>query len=145
MTFDQITTLNSTSTTRELRVDDGIKFSKELFGEHAPYSVRLDISGGEIILFNTHFINCMRQALTDGCVARMGKQELKFWYEFVRYQNDIQDGVRDDVELDISEIQSTSVRRELALEQLSLWISDELAGVPHEEIKECYVPYVEEI
>ena len=145
MTLAQLTTINNESSDRELRIDDGIKFGKELLGEHKPYSVRLDIAGADIILFNTHFINCMRQALTDGCVARMGKSELKFWLEFVAYQNDIQDGVRDDVTLDISEIQAPVLQRERALEELSRWISDELAGIPHQEVKECYVPYIEEI
>ena len=144
MTLTQLITLNSTSDERELRIDDGIKFGKELLGEHKPYSIRLDIAGEEIILFNTHFINCMRQALTDGCVARMGKSELKFWYEFVEYQNDIQDGTRDDFFMDVSEIQAPQLQRERALEELSRWISDEIAGIPHQQVKECYVPYIEE-
>ena len=97
MTLTQLTTLNDYSSDRELTIGDGIKLSKELLGEHKPYSIRKDIAGEDIILFNAHYINCMRQALTDGCVARMGKAELQFWYEFVAYQNDIQDGVRDDM------------------------------------------------
>ena len=134
MTLTQLTTLSDKSTYKELTIDDGILFSKELLGEHKPYSVRIDIAGNDIILFNTHFINCMRQALTDGCVARMSKSELKFWLEFVSYQNDIQDGTRDDV--------IVSARRELALYELSVWLQDELNGIPHRETKECYVPYV---
>lgn len=133
MTLTQLTTLSDKSTYKELTIDDGILFSKELLGEHKPYSVRIDIAGADVILFNTHFINCMRQALTDGCVDRMGKSELKFWLEFVAYQNDIQDGTRDDA--------IVSARRERALEALSLWVHDELAGIPHQEIKDCYVPY----
>jgi len=145
MTLAQITTLNSISSKKELTVNDGIALGKELLGEHTPYSIRKDIAGVDIILFNTHFINCMRQALTDGCVARMSKAELKFWYEFVAYQNDIQDGTRDDAALDISEVQAPILRREAALEELSRWIADELAGTPHQEVKECYIPYIEEV
>ena len=137
MTLNQLITLNDVSPFRELTVDDGIAFSKELLGEHSPYSIRKDIEGADIILFNTHFINCMRQALTDGCVARMGKLELEFWYEFVAYQQDIQDGVLDTPIIDL--------QRLAALEELSRWISDEIAGIPHQEVKPCYIPYVEEV
>jgi hypothetical protein len=142
MTLTQLTTLNDNSTERELTIDDGILFGKELLGEYRPYTVRKDIAGENIILFNTHFVNCMRQALTDGCVDRMGKLELKFWLEFVAYQNDIQDGVRNDVVLDISKVQAPLQQRELALYALDEWMQDELNGVTHRETKECYVPYV---
>jgi hypothetical protein len=142
MTLIQLTTLNDNSTERELTIDDGILFGKELLGEHRPYTVRTDIAGEDVILFNTHFVNCMRQALTDGCVDRMSKLELRFWKEFVAYQNDIQDGVRDDVVLNINKVQSPLQQRELALYELSAWIQDELDGTPHRETKECYVPYV---
>lgn len=144
MTLTQLITLNNESTYRELRADDGVKFGKELLGEYRPYSVRLDMAGADIILFNTHFISCMRQAMTEDCVARMSKLELKFWIEFVAYQNDIEDGTRDDNSLDITEIQGPLLRRELALESLNKWIHDELVGNRHEEDRECYVPYVEE-
>ena len=141
MTLIQLTTLNDNSDERELTVDDGILFGKELLGEHRPYTVRIDIAGNDVILCNVHFTNCMRQALTDGCVDRMGKLELKFWLEFVAYQNDIQDGTRDDVVIDDSTSQAI-VQRELALYSLSAWLQDEVNGIPHRETKECYVPYV---
>ena len=145
MTFSQLEILNYESDERELTIGDCVLVGKELLGEHKPYSVRLDIAGVKIILFNIHFINCMRQALTDGCVARMSKSELKFWYEFVAYQNDIQDGTRDDFDSDISAIQSPIIERELALEELSVWVNDEIAGIEHPEVKECYVPYIREL
>ena len=145
MTLSELEILNDVSSDVELTINDTIKFGKEILGEHKPYSVRKDIAGVDIILFNTHFIGCMRQALTDGCVARMSRSELKFWYEFVAYQNDIQDGVRDDLTADISEIQAPILQREAALVEMSQWISDELAGFEHPEIKECYVPYVAEV
>ena len=142
MTFNQLEILNASSSEKELTIDDAISFGKEILGEHKPYSVRKDIAGADIILFNVHFINCMRQAITDGCVARMSRHELAFWYEFVAYQNDIQDGTRDDLHLDITEVQASILQREAALEELSRWMYDELNGIPHPEIKECYVPYV---
>ena len=145
MTFSQLEILNKESSDTELTINDGLKFSKELLGEHYPYSIRKDIAGEDIILFNVHFINCMRQALTDGCVARMSRHELKFWYEFVAYQNDIQDDVRDDFHTDISVIQASVVQREVALEELSRWMYDELNGIEHQEVKECYVPYIYEV
>lgn len=145
MTFSQLEILNYESDERELTIGDCVLVGKELLGEHKPYSIRLDIAGVKIILFNIHFINCMRQALTDGCVARMSKSELKFWYEFVAYQNDIQDGTRDDFDSDISAIQSPIIERELALEELSVWVNDEIAGIEHPEVKECYVPYIREL
>ena len=144
MTFNELTILNASSSEKELTIDDGILFGKELLGEHMPYSIRKDIAGVDIILFNTHFINCMRQAINDGCVARMSKHELAFWYEFVEYQNDIQDGVRDDLPLDTTQTQSGVLQREAALEELSRWMYDELNGIPHPETKECYVPYIHE-
>ena len=140
MTLTQLTSLNNYSLDKELTIDDGIAFSKQLLGEHKPFSVRKDIGGEDIVLFNVHFVGCMRQALTDGCIARMGKKELKFWLDFVTYQNDIQDGIRDDIIVDANTPASV-VLNEKALQELSRWISDELAGIPHPETKECYIPY----
>lgn len=138
MTLTQLATNGGKYAANGPTIDDGIVYAKELLGEHKPYSVRRDIEGGNIILFNTHFISCMRQALTDGCVARMGKQELKFWLDFVKYQNDLKDGT-----LVAGTFPEPLSVHNAALEEVSRWISDELAGIPHPETKECYVPYNE--
>lgn len=145
MRFNQITILKEENPDTNLTIEAIIGYGKELFGSHMPYSIRKDIAGEDVILFNAHYVGCMRQALTDGCVARMSKHELKFWYEFVEYQNDVQDGVRDDLTTDVSEIQASVLQRERALYEMDAWISDELAGIEHPEEKECYTPYIGEV
>ncbi len=139
MTFEELNTIKKECPNTEWTITNAISASKELLAQHRPYSVRVLIDGTQAILFNTHFINVMRQAMTDGCTARMSKLELAFWLDFVAYQNDIQDGSRDD-EVGTS---PSDLLNELALEELSRWMVDEIAGTPHQEEIDCYVPYPE--
>lgn len=115
---------------------DKIAAAKELFGEHLPYSVRIGIDGTKSILLNSHFTGCVRSAMSDGCTARMGKAERVFWNAFIEYQDDIQDGTRDDV--DVTLLGEHGKELELAYAELSGWIVDELAGTAH-TVVDCYV------
>lgn len=114
---------------------DLVGAAKEVFGQYTPYTVSVDIAGTVVTKMNEHFLGCVRNAMSDGCVARMGKAELKFWLDFVSYQNDIQDGTRDDVNL----ATATKLQKELetAYATLSQWIVDELAGNKHVVI-DCF-------
>jgi len=139
MRLDQLILFQNANTNSILTVDNVVSYAKDLFSEQVPYTVKKDIAGNEVILLNTHFIKCVRIALTDGCMDCMSRYEAKFWYEFVEYQNDIQDGIRNNVLSDIASVSSSIVQRELALVEMDHWINDELMGNTHLETKVCEI------
>ena len=63
-----------------------IRDSKEIFGENTPYTIenRFD---GKIVVFDDHFIRCVRETLTTGCMAKMNAAEELLMADFVNYQN----------------------------------------------------------
>jgi len=68
------------------RVTEKVKQAKELFGANRPYETELRLDG-QIIIFNEHFITTLREALSSGCVAKMGHQEELILQKFIEYAN----------------------------------------------------------
>jgi len=106
-------------------VDPNVVIDKSisLMGEHRPYRVRKDIAGNSVVVFNEHFLYGVREAMSNGCVQSLGEVESAFWYKFVEFQNDVQDGVRDNPDKDADV--------EVALNALNEWVVVELAGGEH--------------
>ena len=106
---------------------DIISAVKSQLGEHLPYSKVTTPDGKIAIYFNTHFIESVSNAMYSGCLDGMGQSEKTFWLKFVKYQQDVQDGTRDDVVYSTLTGQSKEV--EAALTTLDKWLSDELLGL----------------
>ncbi len=145
MTFNQLEILKYSSAyygvDNPITIEDTIVIAKDLLGENYPYSVQQNIDGDDIIVFRPHFQEMLRIAISDGCIDRMSIYERTFWFEYLAYAADITDGVRDDLYIDISMVQSPIVERELAYQALVDWLKDELTGVEHPENPACGDPY----
>jgi len=95
-----------------------------VFGENTPYTIETKITG-KTILFNTHFITTIREALTTGCMAKMSGDEELLFLEFISYQNG--DGFRD-IATDVNDV----------LIALDLWMTNELNCMPNGIVNQCY-------
>lgn len=60
--------------------------AKEIFGENSPYIIENRIDG-KVVIFNDHFIRCVRESLTTGCMAKMNSAEEILMDDFINYQN----------------------------------------------------------
>ena len=105
---------------------DKVYDAKELLGTHKVYSTRFDASGYKTIIFEKHFLSCVLTALGNSSTGRMGAAEFNFWGNYVNYQADMQDGVRNDV--DVNTLTSKEKELELAYSTLGTWITNEIAG-----------------
>jgi len=106
------------------RVTAAVFLTKELFGESDPYVVetRLD---GKVIIFNKHFIEVTREAMTTGCMAKMNASETTLFRDFIEYQNGAseRDITRGDDDV---------------LDALDQWFMDDIHCVPHPVANDCF-------
>lgn len=105
-------------------LQDSVYDAKELFGENTPYRIELRMSGN-VTIFNDHFIRTAREALTNGCMAKMSTVESALFIRFVEYQNgsDYRDITREDNEV---------------LVALDQWFMDDLNNIPHPGVNACF-------
>jgi len=119
--------------TSPTKITQALTEAKTLFGENPPYTVSYDIEGNYIILFESHFTDAVKVAVTDGCVSNMSREELDLWLEFIKYQKNVQNGVRDYLQ-----VSSGSPQQVEAIKALSTWLVDELNGTPHPQATNCF-------
>ena len=99
--------------------------SKDRFKENNPYSKVYDTEGSLTIYMNLHFLAEARRQLAgneEAGTSTFSPEELKFWNEFLEYQNDI---------LKYGELV-------IALEAFDDWLIDELMGTSHPELDRDY-------
>ena len=105
-------------------MDAAVEDCKEIFGENIPY-VTEDRVGGRVIIFNDHFLETVREALTTGCVARMNASELLVFNDFVRYE-------------DKATYRDITNSDDYIAEALDEWLTREVMCLSHPYVNECY-------
>ena len=60
--------------------------AKQLFGENTPYIIERRLEGSTII-FSEHFISCLREALTTGCMAKMDSEEERMFLAWTGFES----------------------------------------------------------
>ena len=106
------------------RMTDAVKDAKELFGENLPFFQESRL-GETIIIFNEHFIRCVREALSNGCMAKMNEEEERLFNQFIEYQ----DGSSyRDISKDSSDIMTA----------LDKWLVNAIQNVPNPVLNDCY-------
>jgi len=98
--------------------------AKEIFGENAPYTTELK-ADGKVVIFNTHFITCLREALSTGCMAKMDTEEEIVFQQFVKYQSGAS---YRDITLEVSEV----------MEALDAWLIRALDMEEQPQVNVCY-------
>ena len=104
--------------------DKSIANAKQLFGENLPYVIEHRF-GEKIHIFNGHFIQTLREALTTGCMAKMNNAEVTLTRKFVEYQN--QSFYRD-----------ITTRDNEVVVALDKWLMDDVMCNEHPKINECF-------
>jgi len=109
-------------------INFGIAIAKELLGESLPYTIekRLD---GDVVIFNDHFINTFLEALTTGCIAKMNEKEKNILFKYIKYQNNLLNGVTD---IDVD------TETKLVIKFIDKWLYDELNCTKHIKTNECF-------
>lgn len=72
----------------EYAVEDGIEYAKQLFKRNnKPYSLK-DTEDGPLtrVVFDEHFIYVMRDADSNGCMAKMSLLEKRLYWDYLNYQ-----------------------------------------------------------
>lgn len=110
------------------KIDVAVADAKQTFGENTPYVIETKITG-KTILFNTHFITTIREALTTGCMAKMSSNEELLFLDFISYQNG--DGFRD-ISSNVNDI----------LKALDIWMTNELKCIPNGAVNSCFIDTV---
>ena len=109
-------------------VNDGIIITRGLFGESVAFTIEKTING-DVIIFGDKFINKFLEALSTGCIAKMGPAEKELLFAYIRYENGI-----------LNRITDYSVTAELikAVVALDKWIIDEIGKKGHVIANACY-------
>jgi len=108
--------------------------AKQLFGENTPYTIIPTIDGEQIV-FNTHFTDSVRTALSTECVLSMSKYELSLFKEFIAWQSWLVD--QDPIVEAGSEEDTFYSKDNDAMMALNNWLVDEVAGQSHPKINTC--------
>ncbi len=83
MTLTQLTTLNDNSNERELTIDDGVAFAKELMREEYAYYKDESVIGAGIYTWNENFIELIQQSLNENKIANFSKQQRVVFDQYV--------------------------------------------------------------
>jgi len=83
MTLTQLTTLNANSNERELTIDDGIAFTKELMREDEAYFRSESVIGAGIYTWNENFITLIQQSLAENKIANFSKQQRVVFNKYI--------------------------------------------------------------
>ena len=108
----------------DLQMNSAVEDAKEIFGENTPYIIENRLSG-KVVVFNDHFIRCVRETLTTGCMAKMNSAEELLMKDFVDYQNG--DRYRD--------ITRSTSNIMVALDK---WMNNLIFCLPNPIVNSCY-------
>lgn len=109
-------------------VNDGIVIVKNLFGESIPFTIERTLDG-EIVIFDDKFINKFLEALSTGCIAKMGPSEKRLLFAYTQYETGIlNDSVGVHVPADMA----------IAVKALDEWVFDEIGKKGHKKLNACY-------
>ncbi len=69
-------------------IDEGTLEAKQLFkANNRPFGLKDGIEGpGTIVVFSEHFIEVMREADSNECMAKMSKLEKYLYWDYLNYQ-----------------------------------------------------------
>jgi len=109
-------------------INFGIAVAKELLGENLPYTIEKRLEG-DVVILDDHFINTFLEALTTGCIAKMNEKEKNILFKYVKYQDNLLNGVVD-ADLD------TETR--LVIKFIDKWLYDEINCTRHIKTNECF-------
>ena len=109
-------------------VNNGVIIAKGLFGEESSYTIEQTMHGN-VVIFSDRFINKFLEAITTGCISKMGPQEKDILFAYLKYEDEKSNGT---TEYNIS---SAMLKTSIALDQ---WLLDEIAKKKHLKINECY-------
>jgi len=106
------------------KVRTGLYKAKEVFGENVPYifEQRFD---GKVVVFSQHFIRTIREALTNGCMAKMNNAEEELFQDLIDYENG-------------SVLRDISGRDYEVLAALDEWLNFEILCKEHPVVNGCY-------
>jgi len=105
-------------------MNEAVFAAKELFGENVPYTIEQRLEGA-VIIFDTHFMETLREALSSGCMAKMNSNEEELFIRFVEYQNG--HSYRDISELNVD-----------IMGALDTWLTNLVMCIPNAEINGCF-------
>jgi hypothetical protein len=86
--FNIASLLNSNGVFDKVKYGEALVDTKELLGETLPYTLVSNIIKDKpTVIFNDHFLETFRQAMTTGCMTRMSHEEENLLYAFIEYQD----------------------------------------------------------
>jgi len=101
MTLAQLTTLNDNSSERELTIDDGIAFAKELLHAEEAYFREDAILGAGFYTWNENFITLIQQSLAENKIANFSKPQRVVFDKYILL---LTDGITGNESEDIIEL-----------------------------------------
>ena len=125
----------------------GIEFTKQITKtNNKAYTLKDGVDGPEtLVIFSTHFIDVFRDADSNECMARMSKKEKELYWDYIHYQNIINELIlanptwtdeQIDLEAEIEyDIATTYETPELVVRKLSEWAVAEVMDL---DVGTCY-------
>jgi len=107
-----------------VKVTTAINDAKEIFGENTPYSIEHRL-GEDIVVFNKHFTDTVKIALTNGCMAKMNAAEVTLLQAYISF-------------VEGTELRDITESGNDVLKALDEWLVLDVAGIHHVEVNDCY-------